>query len=486
MTPPDRQKRPSARPSARAAEKPESSGRAEPVKADDAPKGEAVAGGRESPAPDATNATKRKHPKKQRIAARRSTAPEPSHSVPPTEAFADTSSRTQTLEVRSAHPAEQSTPVARPTAPAKPTRRSTARGQGSVPAQARVPADLSDVAEEDDEHDVFGEGTAAGLTAVVTEAASEPSAEPPTRAFNRLTKSSRDEKRQREEAVLLSQSRELLGTDYYFRQYGAHGIRSLSAEVDDFGLDPHFEERARPLLEAMVKRYFRVDVDGARHIPAQGRALMVANRAGALPWDGMVLRTAMRMTRPELSPVRWLAEDSIFHYPFLGVFMNRLGAVRACPENAERLLEQDRLVAVFPEGAHGSSKLFKERYRLQRFGRGGYVKLALKHGAPVIPTAIIGAEETNPLLGRARPLARALGASYLPITPTFPWLGPVGLLPAPVKWRIVVGEPIDLSSYGPEAAEDALVVHRLNDQIRSTLQALVEQARGSRRSVLFG
>jgi 1-acyl-sn-glycerol-3-phosphate acyltransferase len=160
--------------------------------------------------------------------------------------------------------------------------------------------------------------------------------------------------------------------------------------------------------------------------------------------------------------------------------------VRACPENAERLLRQQRLLAVFPEGAHGSGKLFKDRYRLQRFGRGGYVKLALKHGAPIVPTAIIGSEETNPVLGRSRFLGRALGADSLPITPTFPWLGAAGLLPAPVKWRIVVGEPIDLSSYGPSSAEDALVVHRLNEQIRGILQGLVDQARSSRRNVLFG
>jgi 1-acyl-sn-glycerol-3-phosphate acyltransferase len=192
------------------------------------------------------------------------------------------------------------------------------------------------------------------------------------------------------------------------------------------------------------------------------------------------------MQRAELPPLRWLSEDSVFHYPFLGVFMNRLGAVRACQENAERLLAQDRLVAAFPEGAQGSGKLFRERYQLQRFGRGGYVKLALKLGAPILPTAIIGAEETNPLLARSRALGRFVGADHFPITPTFPWLGPLGLLPAPVKWRILIGEPIELTQYGPDAAEDALLVHRLNDQIRSLLQELLNQGTASRRSVVFG
>ena len=278
----------------------------------------------------------------------------------------------------------------------------------------------------------------------------------------------------------------ILDVDYYERQYGARSPRSPCADVDEFGLDPHSEERARPYLEALCKHYFRAQVDGASHVPEAGPALLVANRSGALPWDGLILRTALRMGRPELPALRWLSEDSVIHYPFLGVFLNRLGAVRACPENAERLLAQRRLVAVFPEGAQGSNKLFRDRYRLQRFGRGGYVRLALKHGAPIVPTAIVGAEETNPVLARSRFLGKALGAEFLPLTPTFPWLGPVGLLPAPVKWRFVVGEPIDLSGYGPDAADDALVVHRLNEQVRSILQSLLEQATKSRRSVLFG
>jgi 1-acyl-sn-glycerol-3-phosphate acyltransferase len=322
----------------------------------------------------------------------------------------------------------------------------------------------------------------AGVRSEPPAAPSEADAEPAP--VSRLARSRREGAR--DEAVMLGSAQTLVSTDYYFRQYGAHGMRSLSAEVDEFGLDPHVEERARPWLEGLCKRYFRVDVDGVQNLPADGRVLMVCNRAGALPWDGLVLRTAVRMARPELQPVRWLAEDSVFHYPFLGVFMNRLGAVRACPENAERLLKKDRLVAVFPEGAHGSSKLFKDRYRLQRFGRGGYVKLALKLGAPIVPTAIIGSEETNPVLLRSRWLGKMLGGESLPITPTFPWLGAAGLLPAPVKWRLVIGEPIDLSSYGPKSADEALLVHRLNEQIRGILQQLVEQALGTRRNVLFG
>ncbi|MET0341814.1 MAG: lysophospholipid acyltransferase family protein [Polyangiales bacterium] len=287
------------------------------------------------------------------------------------------------------------------------------------------------------------------------------------------------------EAAAFGSAQSLLGTDYYFRQYGAHGMRSLTAEVDEFGFDPHVDAKLRPLLELLCRRYFRVQLSGAENLPPGGRALLVSNRSGALPWDGLVLRTALRTALPEL-PLRWLAEDSVIHFPFMGVMMNRLGAVRACPENAERLLSQGRLVAVFPEGAQGSRKLFRDRYRLQRFGRGGYVKLALKFGVPILPTAIIGAEETNPVLGRSRLLGRFVGADSVPITPTFPWLGLAGLLPAPVRWRIAVGEPIDLSKYGPDSADDALVVHRLNEQIRASLQGLVDEGKSARGGVLFG
>jgi 1-acyl-sn-glycerol-3-phosphate acyltransferase len=301
---------------------------------------------------------------------------------------------------------------------------------------------------------------------------------------SRLARGSENE-RLRERAAFGS-AESLLSTDYYFRQYGAHGMRSLTAEIDDFGFDPHVDEKVRPLLEGLCKRYFRVEVVGIENLPQDGRALLVANRSGALPWDGLVLRTALRAQRADLAPLRWLSEDSVIHYPFMGVLMNRLGAVRACPENAERLLAQNRLVAVFPEGAQGSRKLFRDRYRLQRFGRGGYVKLALKFEVPIIPTAIIGGEETNPVLGRSRLLGKLLGSESLPLTPTFPWLGPAGLLPAPVKWRIVIGEPIDLSGHGAKSADDALIVHRLNEQIRSSLQALVDRGKRSRGAALFG
>jgi 1-acyl-sn-glycerol-3-phosphate acyltransferase len=198
-----------------------------------------------------------------------------------------------------------------------------------------------------------------------------------------------------------------------------------------------------------------------------------------------MLKTAIALEHPR-GELRWLAEDSVFHTPFVGAFMNRIGAVRACQENAERLLAQDKLLAVFPEGVQGIGKLFAQRYQLQRFGRGGYVKLALRTGAPIVPTAIVGAEEASPMLLRAAGLGKALGLPYVPITPTFPLLGPLGLAPLPTRWRIVFGEPVDLAEHGPGAADDAVLVSRVNDGVKRTVQAMVDRALSERRSVFLG
>jgi 1-acyl-sn-glycerol-3-phosphate acyltransferase len=227
-------------------------------------------------------------------------------------------------------------------------------------------------------------------------------------------------------------------------------------------------------------------VEGIEHVPNAGRCIVVANHSGTLPLDGLVLRALMRLEHPRKRDLRWLAEDFLFYLPFAGVFMNRVGAVRACQENAERLLRKESLVAVFPEGLQGIRKLFRERYQLQRFGRGGYVRLALRMQAPLVPCAIVGAEETNPLLYRFEALAGLFGLPYIPVTPTFPLLGPMGLLPAPARFRVMFGEPIPLSSYGPEAAEDHLLVSRLSERVRSTIQSMLDTGIRERRSVWFG
>lgn len=291
---------------------------------------------------------------------------------------------------------------------------------------------------------------------------------------------------QSEGAAVFDTARELLSTDYYLRKWGRLSMRGRSEEVDDFGYDPVYEERFRPFFNFLYSTYFRVETDGIENVPAAGRCLLVANHSGTLPYDGVMLKTALKREHPQHRDVRWLAEDFIFHFPFLGSFTNRIGAVRACQENAERLLRQDALVAVFPEGVKGIGKLFKERYRLQRFGRGGFIKLCLRTRTPIVPCAIIGAEETNPMLFRIEAFSRSLGIPYIPVTPTFPVLGPLGLAPAPTKWKIIFGELISLDEHGPEAAEDDILVTQLAERVRANIQSMVDRAVGARRSVWFG
>jgi 1-acyl-sn-glycerol-3-phosphate acyltransferase len=287
-------------------------------------------------------------------------------------------------------------------------------------------------------------------------------------------------------ASMLDSAKELLSTDFYLRKWGRIGLRNRSEEVDEFGYDPVYEQKALPFFDFLYEKYFRVEVHGVERVPGEGRCLLIANHSGTLPLDGVMLRRAVRREHPQRREVRWLAEDGIFHFPFLGSFSNRLGAVRACQENAERLLEHGAAVAVFPEGMKGIGKLFRQRYRLQRFGRGGFVKLGLRTRTPVVPVAIVGGEETNPMLSRIEYLTRAIGIPYLPVTPTFPLLGPVGLLPAPTKWKIFFGEPIDLEGYGAESADDEILVGRLTEQVRAEIQQMLDRAVGERRSVWFG
>lgn len=281
-------------------------------------------------------------------------------------------------------------------------------------------------------------------------------------------------------------AREVLESEYYRRNWGRGAIRERTFDVDDFGLDPEFEQRVRPVVDFLFKRYFRVEVEGIRNVPETGRAVIVSNHSGALPWDGVMLREAIRTRHRTRNDLRWLAEDFSFYLPFLGVAINRMGAVRACQENASRLLEREHLVGVFPEGAEGTKKLFRHRYRLQRFGRGGFVRLCLQTQSPIIPCAIVGAEETNPILHRFDNLSKVLGLDYLPVTPTFPLLGLFGLIPAPTKWRIIFGEPISVQEYGPQAAQDHVLVGRLAEQVRTTISNMLETALRRRKSVWLG
>lgn len=287
------------------------------------------------------------------------------------------------------------------------------------------------------------------------------------------------------EPTVFDTARELLSSDYYLRQWGRIGMRNRSEEVDDFGWDPIYDAKLRPFVDFLYQRWFRVSVEGAANVPAVGRCLVVANHSGTVPLDGVMLKAAIRSDHPAHRDVRWLAEDFIFHFPFLGSITNRLGAVRACQENAERLLGQEALLAVFPEGVKGIGKLYKDRYQLQRFGRGGFVKLCLRTRTPIVPLAIVGAEETNPMLVRLESFSKALGLPYVPITPTFPLLGPLGLLPAPTKWKLIFGAPIELDE-GPEAAQDESLIGRSAERVRATIQGMLDHAVAERRSVWSG
>jgi 1-acyl-sn-glycerol-3-phosphate acyltransferase len=285
---------------------------------------------------------------------------------------------------------------------------------------------------------------------------------------------------------LRSTARQLLSTDYYMRQWGRLAMRGRSEQVDEFGLDPTYEARMQSLLDVLYERYFRVEVDGMDRLPRDGGALLVCNHSGTLPWDGVMLKTAIRACQPEGRPLRWLVEDFVYHSPFVGPFLTRLGAVRACQENAQRLLSRDALVAVFPEGVKGVAKPYRERYQLQRFGRGGHVRLALRMGVPLLPVAIVGAEETYPLVYRMRSFSRLLGLPFIPVTPTFPLLGPLGLMPLPSRWRIEIGEPIgELDGLTVADADNSLRVNELNDRVRGTVQAMVNRARAARGSRVF-
>ncbi|QRK05848.1 1-acyl-sn-glycerol-3-phosphate acyltransferase [Archangium violaceum] len=243
--------------------------------------------------------------------------------------------------------------------------------------------------------------------------------------------------------------------------------------IDEYGKDAELGGVLHPVLDFLYERYWRVSVQGASHVPG-GPVLLVANHSGALPFDGPMLQQALSRERPDLQEARWLAEDQVFYAPMLGTLMNRLGAVRACPENALRLLDELRPVIVFPEGIQGLGKPFAQRYQLKRFGRGGFVKLALRTGAPIVPVAIVGAEETAPLFGKIP--ARFLGIPYLPVTPP----------PLPARWTIRFGEPIGMGELPPEAAEDMSQVQRLTERTRESIQGMLQALLKERRSVFAG
>ena len=241
-------------------------------------------------------------------------------------------------------------------------------------------------------------------------------------------------------------------------------------DVDDFGFDADLTTTLTyPALRPLYRKWFRVEVLGIENVPDSGGALIVGNHSGTVALDALMLQLALYDDHPAHRHLRLLAADFVFKAPLIGEYARKTGATLASNPDAERLLTDGELVGVFPEGVKGTGKPYWERYRLKRFGRGGFVSTALATGAPIIPVSIVGAEEIYPILGDIPVLARLLKLPYFPVTPTFPWLGPLGAIPLPSKWLIQFGEPI-VTKGKADLADDPLEVFNLADQVKETIQ----------------
>ncbi|CAN5862484.1 lysophospholipid acyltransferase family protein [soil metagenome] len=257
--------------------------------------------------------------------------------------------------------------------------------------------------------------------------------------------------------------------------------------VDEFGFDPHLNNSVfLPLLRFFFNSWFRVEVSGIENLPVEGAALVVANHAGVLPWDGLMASVAVHDHHPTNRDLRLLAADMVFDMPVLGQAARKAGHTMACTADAHRLLAGGELTAVFPEAYKGLGKHFKDRYKLQRFGRGGFVSAALRTKAPIVPCSIVGSEEIYPMIADVKLLARLLGLPYFPITPLFPLAGPIGLVPLPSKWHIAFGTPIETADYEDGAADDPMITFELTDHVRETIQQTLYQLLANRRNMFFG
>jgi 1-acyl-sn-glycerol-3-phosphate acyltransferase len=254
--------------------------------------------------------------------------------------------------------------------------------------------------------------------------------------------------------------------------------------LDRFGMDPRFAERFAPIAELLYRAWWRTAVRDASRVPSIGPAIVVANHAGVVPWDALVLRQALRLDHPAHRELRPLLDDRECALPVAGPIAVRLGAVRSSPEAAAAILAAGNLVGVFPEGSAGARKPWRERYRLQRFGRGGFVKLALRARAPIVPCAIVGSEEASPGISRAGWLAERLGVPLIGKGAALRF-GPAALLPLPSRWSLRFGAPIALDGHPPSEADDPAAVNALTERVRSTLQAMLDEDLAARGSVFL-
>ncbi len=248
--------------------------------------------------------------------------------------------------------------------------------------------------------------------------------------------------------------------------------------LDAFGFSPTTTKNAFPFFHALYRGYFRVKSEGHEHLPKTGGAILASNHAGLLPFDAAmtIVDVALHSDPPRLTRAvvdRWAGA-----LPFVNVLYSRLGQIVGTRENFSQLLDEGQLVMVFTEGMNGVRKTIAQRYRLQTF-RVGFIEQALRAGVPIVPMAVIGSDDQTPILYDLKPLAKLLGLPVAPITPTFPWFGPLGLLPYPVSYRIVYGEPLDFSErFGPEGAQDARLVRYLANQVRTQVRRLIDRHRG--------
>jgi 1-acyl-sn-glycerol-3-phosphate acyltransferase len=259
--------------------------------------------------------------------------------------------------------------------------------------------------------------------------------------------------------------------------------RHREYDIDDFGFDREWTEAIIPLFRVIYRRYWRVEASGLENLPRSGGALLVSNHAGVLPWDGAMITVAVfdaveRHARALIAT--WFGA-----LPVASWFLRRSGQTLGHPDDTLRLLRGGELVLVFPEGVRGTGKPWSERYRLRRFGRGGFVDVAMRAGVTIIPVSVVGSEETYPMLADLTGVAKLLGMPYFPITPTWPLLGPLGLLPLPSKWRITFHPPVTVAATADEEPEPARVVE-LADSIRATIQRGVVEDLMRRRRVFRG
>ena len=259
--------------------------------------------------------------------------------------------------------------------------------------------------------------------------------------------------------------------------------------LDDWGRSERVERLFdATLVEFFYRYWFRCEVEDIENVPSEGGALLVSNHAGALPPDGAMIGKAIRDEHPDPRPLYLTIEHFFKGYPGFSTLLPKIGCVPAHPANVHRLLYDERqLVLVFPEGRKGTEKLVKDRYRVQRFGRGGFVEAAMRAQAQLLPVCVVGAEEAAPVFAQSKLMQRLTGLLYFPITPTFPWLGPAGMLGyLPAKFRIRFLEPIDTTRMGADPAGDKALVQSVSQEVRARIQEGLRDMVGKRRSVWLG